>query len=359
MNSMERIFGAIRGEQTDCLPVAPYNGNFSIHTSGYTLDECYLDGKKLAEAQYRAWELVGQDVVVAQSDQYYMVEGMGVKTEYYHDRLPGVREVPVKELKDVGKLRPIDPYRDGRAYVYIEAVGHLAEKLKGEVPVRAPGCGSLAMAAHLMGINEFVMELAVTEAEEDTEKEKYIMEMMEVCTETLCRFAEACVKAGASIVQDADSLASLDMISPAIYEKYALPFEKKFFRRLNLLKKDYSFATLLHICGNNSRVAEKLADTGCDILEVDYKVDLSYYKEKIGDRVCLLGNINPAGNVMSGTAEDVREEAMTAIQKAAAGSRFILGSGCEIAVDAPLENVQALVKLGHGMPSSPAGRKQN
>ena len=334
MNSMERVFGAIRGEQTDCLPVAPYNGNFSIHTSGYTLDECYLDGKKLAEAQYRAWELVGQDVVVAQSDQYYMVEGMGVKTEYYHDRLPGVREVPVKELKDVGKLRPIDPYR-------------------------APGCGSLAMAAHLMGINEFVMELAVTEAEEDTEKEKYIMEMMEVCTETLCRFAEACVKAGASIVQDADSLASLDMISPAIYEKYALPFEKKFFRRLNLLKKDYSFATLLHICGNNSRVAEKLADTGCDILEVDYKVDLSYYKEKIGDRVCLLGNINPAGNVMSGTAEDVREEAMTAIQKAAAGSRFILGSGCEIAVDAPLENVQALVKLGHGMPSSPAGRKQN
>ena len=87
------------------------------------------------------------------------------------------------------RLRPIDPYKDGRAYVYIEAVGYLAEKLKGEVPVRAPGCGSLAMAAHLMGINEFVMELAVTEAEEDTEKEKYIMEMMEVCTETLCRFA--------------------------------------------------------------------------------------------------------------------------------------------------------------------------
>ena len=116
MNSMERVFGAIRGEQTDCLPVAPYNGNFSIHTAGYTLDECYLDGKKLAEAQYRAWELVGQDVVVAQSDQYYMVEGMGVKTEYYHDRLPGVREVPVKELKDVGKLRPIDPYKDCLLY---------------------------------------------------------------------------------------------------------------------------------------------------------------------------------------------------------------------------------------------------
>ena len=70
-------------------------------------------------------------------------------------------------------------------------------------------------------------------------------------------------------------------------------------------------------------------------------------------------NYTPVSYTHLGTAEDVKGEAMTAIQKAAAGSRFILGSGCEIAVDAPLENVQALVKLGHGMPSSPAGRKQN
>ena len=80
---------------------------------------------------------------------------------------------------------------------------------------------------------------------------------------------------------------------------------------------------------------------------------------ELAKKMCIRDSMNPAGNVMSGTAEDVKGEAMTAIQKAAAGSRFILGSGCEIAVDAPLENVQALVKLGHGMPASPAGLKQN
>lgn len=350
MNAQERLLRTVKGEMTDCFLAAPYNGNFSIHAAGYQLDECYQDGRKLARAQYEAWKMVGQDVVTAQSDQYYLAEGMGVQTEYYPDRLPGVLAVPVENLKrDVRRLKPMDPYRDGRAYVYIEAVGCLADWLKGTVPVRAPGCGPLPMAAHLMGVNEFVMELATAEAEEDRDKQKYLMEMLEIVTESLCRFAEACVEAGAGIVQNADSLASLDMISPGIYEKYAFPFEKKFFDRINKLKEKREFFTLLHICGDNTAVAPLLARTGCDILEVDYKVDLANYKKRIGSQVCLMGNLNPAGKLLSGTPEEVKAEARTAMLKAGEGGRFILGSGCEVAVQAPVENVRAMVECGHGM----------
>jgi uroporphyrinogen decarboxylase len=129
---------------------------------------------------------------------------------------------------------------------------------------------------------------------------------MEITYESHYRFAEACVRAGATIVQSADSLASLNIISPFIYEKYAYPYEKRFFERINKLKDRYTFATLLHICGDNSRVAEKLASTGCDILECDYQVDLADYARRLGNRVCLMGNLNPAGNLFRGSPESVR-----------------------------------------------------
>jgi uroporphyrinogen decarboxylase len=347
MNSKERIFATARGEKTDCYAVAPYNGNFGITIAGYDMSECQRNGKKLAQAQIKAWEMVGQDVVVAQSDQYYLAEGLGVKTEFRPYSLPGMTAPALQSLSEAGKLKVTDPCKDGRMYVYIEAVGLLCEYFKDEVPVRAPGAGAFAIAGHVLGVDKFITELAIAESEEDSERAKYIHEMMEIIYESHYRYVEACVKAGASIVQCADSLASLDIISPDIYEKYAYPYEKRFFERIRKLKSKYEFLTLLHICGNNTPVLHLLADTGCDILEVDYKVDLAYYKKEIGAKICLMGNINPAGAVLFGTADDVIQEARTAIEAAGYNGRFYLGSGCEIAANASLENIKCLVQFGH------------
>jgi uroporphyrinogen decarboxylase len=346
MNSYERFFAVMRGEETDCFPVTPYNGNFAIALAGMEISECYTSGKALAEAQIRAWEKIRQDVVVAQSDQYYIPEAFGLKTRYRKGALPEVLETPLKSLDDVGSLKPIDPYRDGRCSVYIEAVGLLAAHFKNEVPVRAPGAGAFVLAGHLLGIDRFITEIAAAEAEEDEKTVERIFALLEIAYDAHYRYCEACVKAGAAIVQCADSLASLNMISPKIYGKYAFPYERRFFERINALKKDYDFYTLLHICGNNTLIAEKLMATGCDILEVDYQIDLAYYKKLAGSRVCLMGNLNPAGALLRGTPREVEAEAAAALEKAGNRGRFFLGSGCEVAAHTPVENLLALIRAG-------------
>jgi uroporphyrinogen decarboxylase len=199
----------------------------------------------------------------------------------------------------------------------------------------------------MLGIDNFITTLSVAELEGDEDTIARILDMMEILYESHYRYVEACVMAGADIIQCADSLASLDMISPALYVKYAFPYEKRFFDRIARLKDRYEFLTLLHICGNNTPILQKLADTGCDILEVDYKVDLRLCKKEIGNRVCLMGNVNPAGAIFSGTPDEVAAEAEAAMDAAGAGGRFFLGSGCEVAVKAPTENVRKLVEVGH------------
>lgn len=347
MNSKQRLFATAKGEKTDCYAVTPYNGNFAIRAAGFDMSECQRDAKKMTQAQIKAWEMIGQDVVVAQSDQYYISEGLGVKTQFQPNSLPSVIEIGLKDISDVNKLKITDPYKDGRMYVYIEAVGLLHQHFKDEVPIRAPGAGAFTLAGHVLGVDNFITELAIAELEEDLDKINNIFELIEIAYESHYKYVEACVKAGASIVQSADSLASLDIISPAIYEKYAFPYEKRFFERINKLKSEYDFLTLLHICGDNTSILHLLADTGCDILEVDYKVDMAYYKKKMGNSMCLMGNINPSGSILVGTEEEVVQEARKAIETAGINGRYYLGSGCEIAVNAPVENVKALVKFGH------------
>ena len=347
MNSYERFFATLRGEPVDCFAVTPYNSNFGVALVGAEISECYTNGKKLAEAQIKAWEKTNQDVVVAQSDQYYIPEAIGIKTRYSKGSLPEVIKPAIDSLEDVETLRPLDLNRDGRYSIFIEAVSLLVDHFKKEVPVRAPGTGAFSISGQLIGVNQFITEIALAESEEDEKSIERLLALMEVSYESHYRFCEACVKAGASIVQSGDSLASLNMISPGIYEKYAFPFEKRFFQRIGKLKKDYNFATLLHICGNNTLIAEKLMATGCDILEVDYQIDLAHYKKLSGGKVCLMGNLNPAGVLLRGRPEEVELEAIQAMEKAGNGGHYFLGSGCEVAIHTPLENIRAMIKAGH------------
>ncbi len=189
------------------------------------------------------------------------------------------------------------------------------------------------------------MQLAVLEIEPDPEMEKAMTTLMAVCTEATTLFALCALDAGADVVQIGDSLASLDMISPAIYRRWALPHEKIFFDRVRPAALAHGALGLLHICGDTTEILTDLAGTGAHILEVDWKVDLSLAKDRIGRTVALMGNIDPSSVLLSGSPDIVKEAARGAIDAARGeDGGFFLGSGCEVAPDTPIENLRAMVE---------------
>ena len=146
------------------------------------------------------------------------------------------------------------------------------------------------------------------------------------------------------MVQAGDSLASLDMISPATYRKWAWPAERRFFNTINPLAERHGAATLLHICGNMTAVLESMADTGAHILELDHKVSLKTAAERVGSRICLMGNLDPVELLWRGTPADVAQAARQAIEDGSRRGGFILGSGCEVPVAAPKTNLDAMIQ---------------
>ncbi len=344
----------MRRQPVDQVPVAPYMGNHGARVAGVPLGKYCRSGRVMAEAQFQAWREYGQDAVVAQSDNYYIAEGFGVEVEHYEDATPTLRTPAVRELGDIERLRVPDPRKDGRMPVYLEAIRRLAEMTRGEVAVRAPGTGPFSLAAHLMGPEDFLLELAMADRDPGGKGERSLVRLLELTTDALIAFATACIEAGAHLVQAGDSLASLDMISPTAYRKWALPAERRFFTTINPLAERHGVATLLHICGNMTSVLESMADTGAHILELDHKVSLRAAKERVGDRVCLMGNLDPVELLWRGTPEAVGCEAQRAIADAGLGGGFILGSGCEVPVAAPKENIRVMIEIAR-RGGSPAG----
>lgn len=343
MDSLERVRRAAKLEMSDCVPVGPYLGNHGAHVTCFKLGDYCTNGKIMAAAQYAAWELYGQDIVVAQSDNYYIAEGFGSEVIFYEDSTPTLKKPAIETVLNVKDLKVPKPWSDGRMPVYLEAIQLLSQKTGGKICIRAPGTGPFSLASHLIGVQEFLTNIADAEYCGRTDLEVSLFQLMELTSDALIEFSKAALKAGANIVQCGDSLASLDMISPAIYRKYAYPYEKKVFEALKPDLDKYKAHSLLHICGDNTKVMELHADTGATILEVDYKVDLKAYKKKIGNRICIMGNVDPTGILLWGTPDDVVRESRQCIQKAATGGGFILGSGCEVPIHAPRENIMAMI----------------
>lgn len=353
MNSYERVMAVLNDETPDILPVGPFLSNHAAYIAGVPLSEYYCDGKLMGRVLYEAWERYGYDMIFAQSDNYYIAEGLGVETKKEGNNLPLVTKTIASTFREAAqKVHVPDPYTDGRMPVYLEAIDFLKEKVKGKVAIRGTGTGMFSLFSHMYGLQDFLCDVSemhggVMDGDEDAiEEEKYFFETMEVLTETLIRFHKAEIEAGADIVHMGDSLGSMNVISPDIFRRYVYPYLKKYFDAMQPYYKEHKAYGLLHICGNNSVILDDFISLGADIYEMDYKMDPKTTKERVAGRMTLLGNINPA-ELVNDSVERIEEMCQEVISAAAPGGKFILGTGCETGYNTPIENIHAMVKVGH------------
>jgi MtaA/CmuA family methyltransferase len=255
------------------------------------------------------------------------------------DETPHLEQPPLTDIGDVFDLSVPDPLTDGRMPVMIEATRLLRKELGDDVAIRTPGTGPFALASYFIGTQNFLIEIGMADADMAGSNPEAIHHGLDLAAEALIAFGKACIDAGADLLHCGDSLASCDVISPRDYERWAFPYQRKVVQAW----KEYGAKTLLHICGDSTKVLDLYAQTGADVIEVDHKVDLATARTVIGGRACVIGNIDPVTVLLQGTPERVRAAADECLAVVGDGSGYILGSGCIVPRIAPFENVRAMV----------------
>jgi uroporphyrinogen decarboxylase len=158
----------------------------------------------------------------------------------------------------------------------------------------------------------------------------------------------AVAEAGADAVVFEDDIAfnSNTLMSPTHFDEFIGPYLKE----LVDFAHEKGIRAIKHSDGNLWPVLDRLADMGLDglhPLQPEGGMELKDIKERIGDKVCLLGNINCGDLLSSGTEEEVEQAVKKAIDDAAPGGGYILTSSNTIHPGCKPENYIAMVRATH------------
>ena len=124
-----------------------------------------------------------------------------------------------------------------------------------------------------------------------------------------------------------------------MFQRFAQPYEQ---RLVCDLAADGIFV-IIHICGDTSKILDRLAQYGHCGFELDYKTDAVKAKQSAGKAHVLCGNIDPSGVIARGTVEQVREAVRQLIAVWKPEGRFMLNAGCAIPPTTPPENICAMM----------------
>jgi uroporphyrinogen decarboxylase len=313
----------LRSDPVDRPPNFDIMMQFAAHYIGQPLSRYYQDYRVLCQANLAVQQDFQLDLVQAISDPYRETADFGARIEFPEDNLPLCREPLLKELEDLRQLRSPNPATGQRMSDRLEAVRLFKEKVGGQVPVMGWVEGALAEAADLRGVSEIMLDLYA--------EPEWVKELLEQCVEVEIAFAEAQVEAGADIIGLGDAVASL--ISPAMYREFALPYEQRIFEAVH----QKGGLARLHICGNTNRILTEMLESGADIIDLDWMVDMAKAAAIYEGRAAICGNFDPVAIMLQGTPEMVEQAVLSCAHLG--GARWFCGAGCEIPDKTPAENL--------------------
>jgi uroporphyrinogen decarboxylase len=120
-----------------------------------------------------------------------------------------------------------------------------------------------------------------------------------------------------------------------MYREFALPYEQRIFEAIH---RKGGLARL-HICGNTNHILAEMLESGADIIDLDWMVDMEKAAALYGDRAAVCGNFNPVTIMLQGRPAAVEQAVLTCAQQG--GPRWFCGAGCEIPDGSPYENLYA------------------
>ncbi|MDE6274744.1 MAG: uroporphyrinogen decarboxylase family protein [Clostridiales bacterium] len=281
MNSRERVFAVLNGKPADRTPNFNILMGFSARFGGHTYREYASDYRILCDSDLKCAEEFSIDLLSAISDPMREAEGFGAKVTMPENDVPYSPAPLVDDLYNVKNIiKTYDPYNGKRTEHRLKAVEYFKKHGK-DYAVGGWVEGAFAECCDLRGINDFLADVAC-------EEEEAIHDFLRIVNEQAIAFAVAQVKAGADIVGIGDAATSL--ISPDMYKEFALPYQKAIVEAVHKA----GGKTKLHICGNTTNVLPYMIETGTDIVDLDWMVDLKRAKEIIGDRNTVIsGNYDP------------------------------------------------------------------
>jgi uroporphyrinogen decarboxylase len=338
MNGYERICAALKGEKPDKTPIMLHNFMLAAKEHGVTMDQYRNSPKVIAETFMAAIDKYQYDGILVDIDTVTLAGAVGVPVDFPENDPARSHIGNLANLEDVIHLKPVKVENYKYIQIWLEAVRLLKAYYKDEIHIRG-NCDQapFSLASMMRGPQNWMLDLMMG-------SEEHLEALLEYCTDASAQFIRLMVQTGCHMVSNGDSPAGPEMISPEMYFKYAMPYEK----RIVDVAHNAGVAYALHICGNTDVILEHMLLTGADAIELDYKTDISKIFSTLHNSTTFIGNIDPSGVLAMGTEDLVRSKTMELLTVYKNSNRFILNAGCAIPPTTPPGNLKTMIETTRG-----------
>ena len=274
----------------------------------------------------------GFDGAILFSDILTIPHAMGLGLHFVEGEGPKF-ERQIRTSADVARLGVPDPERD-LGYV-MDAVRLIRRELHGRVPLIGFAGSPWTLMCYMVeggGSANFAKAKAMLRDEPEAAHK-----LLDLLARSVALYLDAQSAAGAQALMIFDSWGGT--LTPYDYREFSLQYMERVVAELKRLREGRRVPVIVFTKGG--RQLEALADIGADCVGLDWTTDIGRARRRVGDRVALQGNLDPA--LLYASANAVRAEVGHILQRFGAHPGHVFNLGHGIGVGTPVENVAALV----------------
>ncbi|HET9994591.1 MAG TPA: uroporphyrinogen decarboxylase [Candidatus Acidoferrum sp.] len=282
-----------------------------------------------AEVSLQPFRRLGVDAIIVFSDILIPAEAMGLQLEL-GDAGPNLPN-PVRTKAHVDKLRIFDP--EIETAFLPEAIRRIVKALGPDVPVLGFAASPWTLACYM--VEGKTKEGFATVKSFLYHEPKTFRELLHRIAHATIPYLKAQIAAGAAVVQLFDTwCGELDLDD---YNRYVLPAVQEVISGLG------GKVPVIYYSKASYHLLPAIAQSGANVLSLDWRVDLSAIRTSLGPRIALQGNVDPA--VLLGPPDKIREMTLGTISSLG-GRGHILNLGHGILQHTPVENAKLFIETG-------------
>lgn len=282
----------------------------------------------------RRYEL---DAAILFSDILTVPDAMGLGLYFEAGEGPKF-ERPIQSKAQVEKLGVVDP--EAELQYVMNAVRKIRQELKGDVPLIGFSGSPWTLATYMV---EGGSSKAFTKIKKMLYSDPQTLHLLLAkLAENVTAYLNAQIKAGAQSVMIFDTWGGV--LAHRDYLDFSLQYMHKIVDGL-IRENDGRKVPVTLFTKGGGLWLDKIADTGCDAIGLDWTVNLKEARQQVGDRVALQGNMDPS--VLYANPERIEQEVKQILNDFGQGSGHVFNLGHGIHQDVPTESPKVFVDAIH------------
>ena len=287
-----------------------------------------------AEITLQPMQAFDLDAAIIFADILTLLEPMGLHLEFLKGEGPVIHN-PIQTPADLNRLRPVAPESD-LAFT-LEAIRLTQRALGGRKPLIGFSGAPFTLACYAIeGGSSRDFARARTFMYRDPGAWD---ELMTHLARAVGDYLAAQVAAGADAVQLFDSWAG--SLSPADYARFAQPYSRLALERAVQDKR----VPRIYFGTGTGGYLNLLHDAGCEVVGIDWRVDLATAWNTLGRPAAAQGNLDPV--VLLGPPDEIRRQAARILDSVRGRPGHIFNLGHGVLEPTPVDHVRLLVDFVH------------